>query len=143
MSGLKKASDMLQSNIANISEFLSNDSRGQQLPTYLMNLSTRWTAEQEEFLSEITSLKNNIQNINNIVAAQNSISGSTLVEEKITLSELCDEAVNLSGIEVENITLKKNYAAVPDIFADRLKLTKILINLLINAKSSFETTLKP
>ncbi len=136
---------MLQDGIAKNPEYLLSDTKGKLIPAYLSKLSEIFTVKQKEMIVEMTELNKHIDHIKDIVLMQNAISGISGIKEKISVEELCSEAIQMSyGLDENNtIKIKQFFEFKGDVVVDKTKLIQILVNLIRNAKDALmlrETT---
>jgi signal transduction histidine kinase len=138
--GLPKASELLQTHLNDLGSFLTEDENGRFFPAYLANLSSHWEEDQKITLEELEKLKDRVEYINHIIAAQQPLSGNTIIEESVLLQTICEEAIIVSGVDTDSyhINLTREYTDLPDVFLDKLKLLQIMTNLLSNAKDSLK-----
>ena len=140
LSGLVKASDMLKDNVDNLHHFLTDDERGKYWPAYLFEVTNCLQQEHQEALVLLQTLKDRANHIRDIIKNQEAFSGKTLLEEKVLLSSICDEAIKLSDIENTDygINLQRAYDDVAEIYMDKLKVLQILVNFLVNARDALQ-----
>jgi signal transduction histidine kinase len=69
---------------------------------------------------------------------QQSLSGVSKVEELFSIEEILDEALTLMNVDSSkhNVSVKKQYENISEVFHDKSKLMQVLINLIQNAKDS-------
>lgn len=131
---------LLQQNSHHLTEYISNDQKGKLIIPYLAKLAEVTESEFNQNNEEISRLEKNVNHIKEIVAMQQSISGVSGITEKITVSELLNNAIEMSNIHHLNIELTTEVdKAIPAIVSDKSKLLQILTNLLRNAKDSVDT----
>lgn len=134
--GVAKVAGLLAENAGNLAEFLTNDSRGRQLPAFLSALGDQLEAEQATILAETKSLATNIEHIKEVVSRQQAYANLSGVIENLAPAVLVDEAlaIKASGMERHRIEIVRDFAEVPLVAVDRHKTLQILINLFTNAK---------
>lgn len=135
---LTRAAEMLQENLSNIGEFITNDKRGKHLPRFLIDLSSEMTIEEAAVLDEVDSLIRNIDHIKTVIATQQSYSRGTFggVAEEVSLASLLDDAVhvNTASMRRHAIDINREYDDVPPVLVDKHRLLQIAVNLISNAK---------
>ena len=134
--GVSRAAELLEEHAAELGTFLSVDPRGRQLPAYLKELSRRLEEERERTLAEVHRLSESVQHIDAVVRMQQRHARSAGMEERLPVPELLDDALRLYALsfEREGIQIRREYAPVPLVWADRHKLLQILFNLVSNAR---------
>jgi NO-binding membrane sensor protein with MHYT domain/two-component sensor histidine kinase len=137
LSGLTDLHDLIEKHKNNLSEFVSS-SRGVQLPGYIKILSDCWQNENAMIKRELSRLISNIEHVKEIVATQQSLSIMPHMEQETCIDELLDEAILMSDMNYERtkIVIQKKYEKVSPVYANKVKVVQILINLIRNAKHS-------
>ena len=133
---LTKAAALIEQHQSNLSEFLSTDPKGKQLPSYLTKLAENLVHEQQEILQEASLLVKNILHIREIVNMQQSYARVSGVAELLDVRELMEDAVriNIGSLERHQIKLIREYSDVSPIPMEKHKVLQILVNLIRNAK---------
>jgi PAS domain S-box-containing protein len=131
-----KLADLFEEHAADLGQFLTEDERGRQVPTYLRQLADRLREEQAGWLREFESLARNVDHIKEIVAMQQSYARVSGVAETVPVRELVEDALKMhSGAYLRHaVNLVREYEEVPPITVDKHKVLQILVNLLHNAK---------
>ncbi len=140
---IRKVSDLLDANKADLPAFFSPGGKGQMLPGYLATLAQQIDAEQQGRLSEIEQLTKNISHIKDIVAMQQDYAKVTGVMEDFAPRALLDEALRMAGPELERASVSLALdcpPTLPQVSVDRHKVLQILINLITNARQAMEET---
>ncbi len=131
---LGKAVDLLDEHSADLG-FLANP-KGVQLRGYLHKLNEHLAQEQQSSITELDSLRKNIEHIKEIVTMQQSYAKISGVTETINVSELFEDALRMNegSLQRHDIHLLREFLAVPSITVDKHKVLQILVNLIRNAK---------
>ena len=137
-SQLTRLSDLLDENSDNLATFLTEDSRGQQVPTFLRKLSESLKAEDDTLLIEAASLTSNIEHIKAIIATQQSYAGTSGLIEPMNVNEILEDVIklNTSSFDRHEIRIARQFADLSDILVDKQRLLQIVINLVKNAKEA-------
>lgn len=140
VSGLAKGAELLQSHEGDLAAFLTQDKRGKQLPGYFLELSKCWERESKDLLADLFALSENLQHANKIVDAQQDFAGSTAIMESTSLADLLNKGLSITaaGFERHGIEVETHFENVPRVTMDRHKALQVLVNLLTNAKESFD-----
>jgi len=135
---VRKLADLLSSKGSDLGRFMTEDPRGQKIPSYLKRLGAHLTQEQSDLNRKVESLTENIQHINEIVATQNAYAKVSGVLEIATLEDIVEDALRMQGeiLAHHNIKLLRDYVKAPPLLVDRHKVLQILFNLLQNAKQA-------
>jgi NO-binding membrane sensor protein with MHYT domain len=138
--GLAKAVALMNEHAADLGDFLTRDERGKTLPGYLNKLSATLDVERRAIIEELTSLTKNIDHIKGIVTTQQSYSGATTLVESVQIQDLLEDALrmNAASIARHEITIIKDFAAVPLLLLDKHLVLQILVNLIGNAKYAMD-----
>ena len=135
-----KVRDLMKEHRADLGAFLTKDPRGQQLPAFLDSLAKHLETEQAELVSELASLRKNVEHIKDIVAMQQNYATVSGVTERVPLVELVEDTLRMDATSFERnaVKLVRDYRAQPMITVEKHKVLQILINLLRNAKYACE-----
>jgi C4-dicarboxylate-specific signal transduction histidine kinase len=117
-----------------IGDFLSGDSRGREIPGYLMELGELLGEENAKLSSRAQAIVTHVEHIAKIVAAQQSYARRGGVTELVDVAELVDHAIALNFAAGTDVVISRQYAPVPALTLDRHKLIQILTNFLSNAR---------
>ncbi len=133
---LVKLSELIDQQNGNLAHFLTEDSRGKVVPSYLKDLSHHLREERTVMLEEVRSLRKNIDHIKEIVAMQQSYATVSAVKEEINLVELVEDALRMNdgAFARHGVNVARDYRIQPLITTEKHKVLQILINLLRNAK---------
>lgn len=128
---------MLDENIHQLNEYLSNDPKGKLILPYLDALSKALHEEYEENMKEANNLENNINHIKEIISMQQSLSGLSNLTEKISIHDVILNAVKSVILDKHQIDVRIEIEPeIHEFITDKSKLFQILTNLLANAKDS-------
>ncbi len=133
---LARLVSMLEENKDNISDFMTKDSKGRQIPKFLSLLSDQLSLEKKNLFNELDEMASSIDHIKNVISMQQSYAGSYGVREEVVLSDLVEDAlkINLQGMDRHGVKLLKSYKDIPEMYIDKHKVLQIIINLISNAK---------
>ena len=133
---LTRAASMIQSHEQDLANFFTNDPKGKQLPSYLVNLAAHVAQEQKDIVQEADALVKNILHIKEIVSMQQGYARTSGVDELLSMKELVEDAIRMNNgsIDRHQVKLNRDYTEVPPIMTDKHKVLQILVNLIRNAK---------
>ena len=142
--GLGKAAALLHEHSGDLPAFFAN-AQGALFPGFLSRLSEHFSTQQAAVLGELTSLRANLEHINEIVAMQQSYASCGGVIETIKVAELIEDGLrmNAESLAKHAVTVTREFAAVPDVSVDKHKLLQILVNLIRNGMQSCEEAAPP
>jgi signal transduction histidine kinase len=94
------------------------------------------TKEQQRTITELESLRENIEHIKEIVAMQQNYARVSGVTETVNVADLVEDALrmNAGALARHEIALVREYAGVPTITVEKHKVLQILVNVIRNAK---------
>ncbi len=137
---LGRITELLSTHQSNIADFLTNDPKGKNVPTYLIQLSSALDNEIQSIQSELGIMSDDIDHVKSIIAAQQTHAKSSEIIEQINLRELCETALNVvcgdrseSKIEVAN-EIPKDLTLTND----KHRLLDIVLNLVSNSVDAIE-----
>ncbi|MEW6304581.1 MAG: DAHL domain-containing protein [Verrucomicrobiota bacterium] len=136
VSGLTKATALLQEHAGDMGAFLANDPKGRKLPGYLQQLSEHLEEEQAAILKEVAVLAKNIDHIKDIVSMQQSYAKVSGLVEVLPVTELVEDALrmNATALSRHDVQVTREYGDIPPLPMDKHKVLQILVNLIRNAK---------
>jgi len=139
-SGLAKVVDLLGQHAHDIGEFITHDSKGKHIPVHLGHLSKSLMADQGTIVSELESLRRNVEHIKEIVAMQQNYASVGGVKEMINVVDLVEDGIciNEGGMQRHGVEVVRDFEKVPPMNAEKHKILQILVNLLSNAKYACE-----
>ena len=133
---LAKVVAMLEEHAADLGGFLTQDSRGRELPAFLNRLAGQLAREQALAISELEMLRQHIEHIKEVVAMQQSYAKISGVVETLQMADLAEDALrmNIGALDRHHIQLVRDYHDLPPVMAEKHKIIQILVNLIRNAK---------
>ncbi len=145
VSGIFRTVELLDEHKSDLGTFLTRDPKGRQVPDYLKALSRTLAKERDAVLEEVHTLCKSVEHIKAVVSMQQQHARSTDMEERLSVSELLDDALRLHAVSFERmgIQLRREYAPGLVVWADRHKLLQILLNLLNNARHALMESDRP
>lgn len=133
--GIVEFSQLLERNTNNLEHFLKEDRIGKALPQYLDRFAKYLVNERGKYRSELDSLNSKVSHIKKIVMMQQSLSKSSNMLEPTDITQVLEEAltINSDNIEKFKINVQTDYANLPQLVIDKVKIIQILVNLIKNA----------
>ncbi len=134
-SGLARVVALLQEHAHDLGAFITNDARGKHLPAHLAQLSEHLLADQAAIVSELDSLRRNVEHIKEIVAMQQSYATFGGVKEMINVVSLVEDSLRMNegALSHHGVEVIREFEAVPTLNLEKHKILQILVNLLRNA----------
>ena len=136
--GLAKAVELLNAHAADLGAFLTGDERGKRLPGYLGKLAAALAAEQNAVIEELGSLTRSIDHIKDIVATQQSYSGTVSLVEPVRVADLLEDALRMDsvGLARHQVEVTRELSDLPSLLLDKSRVLQILVNLIANARQA-------
>ncbi len=136
---------MLREHPEDLGTFLAADSRGKRLLGFMEQLAEHQDSELTSMLQELELLRKNIEHIKDIVAMQQSYAMASGVTERIKMSDLIEDAlqINEAALRRHEVTVSREIADLAPVVVDKHKVLQILINLLRNAKYACDEAGRP
>ena len=122
----------------NLEAFLTQDSKGKQIPSYLGMVAESLSGSHQTIQSEIDSLVKKIDHIKQVIMSQQDIAHAGDIREATSVEDLMEQALMMGMPEPEKygIRVVREYAHVPTIMTDRHHVLQILVNVITNAKNA-------
>lgn len=129
---------LLRSNVANLTQFLTDDPKGKLVLDYLDALASREAEHQKRLLDELGTMAKHISHIDEIVATQQSYATTVAITEELSPADVWEDAVRLNAAALSRHSVKvvREFAECPKMVVQKGKLLQILVNLLQNAKNA-------
>lgn len=139
LSGLSEIAKLIRDHEQDLNQFLTNDEQGKNFVEYISKISDFWEKRKHIFKNELDSITKYVQNINDIIMAQQSLSQSMGIIENIPLVDIIEDALSLNQRIFPKIEVKiiREYNIKPTIFSDRSKLLQVFVNLIRNIYDIF------
>ena len=136
---------MLQEHRGQLDEYLATDPKGSHVLPYLAKLTDHFTQERRDLLVELECLTANIGHIKEIVATQQNHARVSGLKESVSLEGLIEDAFRMihPGFERHEIRIRREFAGLPPVVADKHQILQILLNLLNNAKRALKEAAGP
>jgi len=135
VSNLARVVALLGQHTHELGEFVTRDPKGKHLPAFLAHLSEDLTAEQAAIVTELDSLRRNIEHIKEIVATQQSYASFGGVKEIINVVNLVEDSLRMNerSLSRHHVEVIREFQNVPPTNVEQHKILQILVNLLRNA----------
>jgi C4-dicarboxylate-specific signal transduction histidine kinase len=122
----------------NLEAFLTQDTKGKQIPSYLGMIAESLSGSHQTIQSEIDSLVIKIDHVKRVIMSQQDIAHAGDIREATAVEDLMEQALMMGMPEPEKygIRVVREYAHVPTIMTDRHHVLQILVNVITNAKNA-------
>jgi len=133
-----RTSTLLEAHQQDLGAFLSQDTKGQRIPAFLMQLGSHLSEQHDRTCHDLDMLIAQIDHIKSIIAAQEDLAGTSSIHEPVSLKDLVENAltINAPGFEKYHITIIRDFAEVPQVIIDKRQVLQIVANLIRNAKEA-------
>ncbi len=137
---LGRAVNLLEEHDDDLGQFLSSDSKGQQVPQFLRIVTDHLLEEQREITEEANTLATKVDHVKAIIATQQTYAGATGVIQTFDIADVLEESIKLQAASFERhrITIRREFTKLPPILADKERLLQIFVNLVKNAKEAMQ-----
>ncbi|MCB9914136.1 MAG: HAMP domain-containing protein [Planctomycetes bacterium] len=136
---LEALNGIIAEHAADLGRFLTEDPRGAHLAPFLDALTKQFAQSQAAIAEEVASMSQGIERIRSMVTSQQDYVRRTLVVEQVDLSELVDQALELSK-KVQafegNLDVDLQLEPLPKVAVDRHRVLEILVNLIQNSRQA-------
>jgi PAS domain S-box-containing protein len=134
--GLARVASVLREHAGNLGDFVTSHPQGKHLTQYLETLDQHLAGEREAMATEISSLREKVEHINEIVTMQQSYSMVVGVQEEIAVVDLVEDSLRLDSASLNRhrVEVIREYQGDPVINVEKHKALQILVNLVSNAK---------
>jgi signal transduction histidine kinase len=141
LDNLGKLATMMRDHADDLGNFITTDPKGRQLPKYITQLAEYMEHEKAAVVSELGSLRKNVDHVKDIVAMQQTYARVSGVTEIVRVTDLVEDALrmNASSLVRHDVQFFREYVEpLPEITVDRHKALQVLINLIRNARQACE-----
>jgi NO-binding membrane sensor protein with MHYT domain/signal transduction histidine kinase len=138
VNNIQRVASMLLEQGDRLGDFLTHDAKGRHIPQYLAQLGEHLLSENQALHVEAEAIAAHVGHIRTIVAAQQTHARRGGVTEQVDIADLVDNAVTIHFTATPEVTIKREYEALPPMILDRHKLLQILGNLLSNARHALK-----
>ncbi|MEM7475720.1 MAG: ATP-binding protein [Planctomycetota bacterium] len=128
---VQAAQEMLQEHAEDLPRFFAEDPRGKHLLPFLVQL----VQNAENIGQQLEDLRDKVEHVNAVVAAQQNFADSANVTSNVGLAELLDTALQMldSQIKKHQVRIVRDYQDCPDLWLDKQRLVQVIVNLVKNA----------
>lgn len=134
--GLARAVALMDAHAHDLGDYITSDPRGRLLPGYLKQLAQALAEERQGIADELAALSKSVKHIKEIVATQQSYAGASSVVEEVQITDLVEDALRIDtgGVADHQVSVVREFAAVPLLMLDKHRVLLILVNLISNAR---------
>lgn len=135
LSGLARATTLLQEQAPRATEFFGQDPRGPKLISYLITLNDSLQQERTDNQAEVTRLRETIRHIRDAIAAQQTFAGRSDFRQDVELAGLIETVMGMNQELVRSTETKVtiDLPPLPELQLNKSKMTQVLVNLVRNA----------
>lgn len=135
LDNLPSVARLLELHQENLGDYLVHDPKGKQIPAFILMLADKWQTNKNLLLTELDDLIKNLDLVKEVIASQQGLSKTISMKEHCNVSSLVDDALFFckQDINAHAIIVNKEFADVPSLYIDRIKVLQILVNLVKNA----------
>jgi signal transduction histidine kinase len=139
--GPAKVASLMGEHAHDLATFLNADPRGKKLPEYLIRFTETLHSGQQAMLHELEFLREKLQDIRNIISAQQNYARKIPFREPVDLQVLVADVLVMHSHPVakHGIEVVREFEPLPEGKLERLKLVQVLDNLIKNAIESMKS----
>jgi len=132
---LERISGLLEDHMDDLEDYLTQDSKGRQVPGILVDLNRKISDTVLFLRTELAQLHGHLDQIETALQAQQKHAEGVGLWESADLSQIANDLTSLikKKTETYDIAITKELASVPLVDVQRPKLVAVLINLINNA----------
>ncbi len=140
---VERISQLFQKHKDDLSNYLSTNPKGKQIPAYLEKLAGQLLEEQRAALAELTRLHDNAQQAQQCVAAQQDLAQPSRITEPLFIEELLEEALtaNQDLLKTSQIDVVREFQEIPQLIVEKRQVLEVLVDLIRNACEAMSTSL--
>ena len=118
--------------------FLSADRRAEKLLEYLQKVATHLRAEQEQIAGEVGRMTEKVDNVKEVIAAQQNYARAVSFREDIDLEKLLNDvlAMHAPSFSRHSIQVETDFEPLPPVHVEKNKVVQVVDNLVRNAVES-------
>jgi len=133
---LAKVVVLLREHAHDLGAFITSDPKGKHVPAHLAQLSEHLMADRAAIVSELDSLRGNVEHIKEIVAMQQRYATFGGVKEMINVVNLVEDSMRMNegALNRHRVEVPREFKDVPLMNVEKNKILQILVNLVRNAK---------
>ncbi|MBS0288645.1 MAG: sensor histidine kinase [Proteobacteria bacterium] len=135
---LDKVINLIDANSNRLTEFITQDKHGKHMIEYLKKMDENGKKHLQKNLEEIKLLEKNLTHVKEIVECQQNSGKNIEVIEEISIDHLIEMNLKVSMIDFSKVKVLKNYSSLPKTRVDRIRLQKILTNMI---RMSYESVM--
>src|SRR4029079_6777789 len=130
VSSLSRVVVLLQEHAHDLGDFLTNDARGKHVTAHLSQLSEHLMADQGSLVSELDSLRRNVEHIKDIVAMQQNYATFGGVKEMVNVADLVEDSLRLNqgALSRHHVEVIRQFETVPPMNVEKHKILQVLVN---------------
>jgi len=135
---VNRTSALLEAHHNDLGTFLTQDSKGQRIPAFLMQLGSHLRDQHAQTCNDLDTLISQIDHVKGIIAAQQDVARTSTIHEPVLLKDLVETALKIHapGFDKYHIAITRDYVDLPQVITDKQQVLHIVANLIRNAKEA-------
>ncbi|EDY85061.1 ATPase, histidine kinase-, DNA gyrase B-, and HSP90-like domain protein [Verrucomicrobiia bacterium DG1235] len=140
VSKLAKVSELINAHEHDLGRFLTQDTKGKTIPSYLTQLSKVLQDDFAHYKVEIDCMSENIEHVKKIIATQQAHAKTIDVFQTVNLQELIDSAIAMIMEDLDHtfFEVSRDYEPGLEIVSDKHRILQMTTNFIKNAKESIK-----
>jgi len=138
ITGLVKANELLERNADDLRRYLVEEEKGRLLIQYYLKIGHALRDEMNTISREIGELSEKTNMIRDVIATQQEYARVGILVERLEIVPIVEDSIRVqdAALKKTNVTLRRNYAPVPNIVGHKSRLLQTLTNLIKNANEA-------
>lgn len=129
---------LLREHAPSLGDYITRDPKGRHIPDFLGQLALDWQEQRQLVMTELKSLRTNIDHINEIITLQQTDAKFPTSVEIAKISDLIEDSLRMNEASLvrHHVQVIREIEAVPPTGVEKHKVLQILVNLVRNAKDA-------
>ncbi len=134
----RRATELLEQHLHELDRFCTEDERGRHMAPFLIALSRQMVQRERDVRDELKRLREAVQRVNEILTLQQDLAGNSCLKEEVVLQDVLKDVVaeHQKRAEKLGVEVDCHFEPVPPVMADRMKVRRIVGELIHNALDS-------
>ena len=135
---VRKIAEMISEHIEDLGTFLTEDSRGRHIPTYLIKSTEILLNEQANLIEKVQSITTNVNHIREIIRMQQSHARTSTFQITASPIEVVEEAIQINDTDLKHhgISVVREFGEIGIVDIDKPRFLQIVTNLIRNASDA-------
>lgn len=135
---VREVAEMISEHIEDLGTFLTEDSQGRHIPTYLIKATEILLNEQANLIEKVQSITTNVNHIREIIRMQQSHARTPTFQIAVSPVEVVEEAIQINDTDLKHhgISVVREFGEIGIVDIDKPRFLQIVTNLIRNASDA-------